>query len=60
MPVNAAALPHTYDVRLVALSVLIAILAAHAALDLAGRTAARGNLRFAWLACGAFAMGFGI
>jgi PAS domain S-box-containing protein len=61
MPLNAAALPHTYDVRLVALSVLIAILAAHAALDLAGRTAAaRGNLRFAWLACGAFAMGFGI
>jgi NO-binding membrane sensor protein with MHYT domain len=61
MPVNAAALPHTYDIRLVALSVLIAILAAHAALDLAGRTAAaRGNLRFAWLACGAFAMGFGI
>ena len=61
MLVNSAALPHSYDIRLVALSVLIAILAAHAALDLAGRTAAaRGKLRFAWLACGAFAMGFGI
>src|SRR5579864_3937233 len=60
-PVNPAALAHSYDIRLVALSVVIAILAAHAALDLAGRTAAaRGNLRFAWLACGAFAMGFGI
>jgi NO-binding membrane sensor protein with MHYT domain len=61
MPVNPPALAHSYDIRLVALSILIAILAAHAALDLAGRTAAaRGKLRFAWLACGAFAMGFGI
>jgi len=61
MPANSATLVHSYDIRLVALSVLIAILAAHAALDLAGRTAAaRGNLRFAWLACGACAMGFGI
>ncbi len=61
MAANSAALAHSYDIRLVALSVLIAILAAHAALDLAGRTAAaRGKLRFAWLACGAFAMGFGI
>jgi two-component system sensor histidine kinase/response regulator len=61
MLLNPDALPHSYDIRLVALSVLIAILAAHAALDLAGRTAAaRGKLRFAWLACGAFAMGFGI
>ena len=61
MPVNSAALARSYDIRLVALSVVIAILAAHAALDLAGRTAAaRGSLRFAWLACGASAMGFGI
>jgi two-component system sensor histidine kinase/response regulator len=50
-----------YDYRLVALSVLIAIFAAYAALDLAGRvTAARGVVRFAWLSCGAFAMGIGI
>src|SRR5437868_2106424 len=51
----------SYDYRLVILSVLIAICAAYAALDLAGRTtAARGRLRFAWLVGGASAMGIGI
>ena len=61
MLLNPDALTHSYDVRLVALSIVIAILAAHAALDLAGRTtAARGKLRIVWLACGALAMGFGI
>jgi signal transduction histidine kinase/CheY-like chemotaxis protein len=51
----------SYDYRLVALSVVIAILAAYAALDLAGRvTAARGHLRVLWLSGGAFAMGAGI
>lgn len=51
----------TYDLRLVVLSVVIAILAAGAALDLAGRvTATRGQARAAWLAGGAFAMGLGI
>src|ERR1700732_3195287 len=51
----------SYSQRLVALSVVIAILAAYAALDLAGRvTAARGSARFTWLACGAGAMGIGI
>ena len=50
-----------YDYRLVALSVLIAICAAYAALDLAARlTAARGRLRLVWLAGGAAAMGLGI
>src|ERR1700678_2891408 len=50
-----------YDDRLVALSVVIAILASYAALDLAGRvTAARGHVRVLWLSCGAFAMGTGI
>ena len=50
-----------YDYRLVALSVLIAILAAYAALDLAGRvTTARGNARRMWLSGGAVAMGIGI
>jgi PAS domain S-box-containing protein len=45
----------------VALSVLIAMLASYAALDLAGRvTAARGRLRLIWLTGGAFAMGTGI
>src|SRR6266702_3206201 len=50
-----------YDFRLVAVSVLIALFAAYAALDLAGRvTASRGWSRFAWLSGGAFAMGLGI
>ena len=50
-----------YDYRLVAVSVLIAIFAAYAALDLAGRvTAAHGIARFAWLSGGALAMGMGI
>jgi len=51
----------SYDYRLVAISVLIAIFAAYAALDLAGRvTAARGTARFVWLSGGASAMGMGI
>jgi PAS domain S-box-containing protein len=50
-----------YDYRLVALSVVIAICAAYAALDLAARTtAASGRFRIAWLAGGAIAMGMGI
>ena len=51
----------SYDYRLVALSVLIAVLASYAALDLAERvTSARGGIRFLWLSGGAFAMGTGI
>ena len=51
----------SYDLGLVALSVVIAILASGAALDLANRvTAARGRARMLWLAGGAFAMGSGI
>jgi two-component system, sensor histidine kinase and response regulator len=51
----------SYDYRLVALSVLIAICASYAALDLAGRvTAARNSARLAWLFGGAIAMGTGI
>jgi two-component system sensor histidine kinase/response regulator len=50
-----------YDMRLVILSVAISILAAYAALDLAGRiTAARGTKRLPWLCGGAFALGLGI
>ncbi len=50
-----------YDLRLVSLSVFIALLAAYAALDLAGRiTASRGVTRSLWLVGGAFALGFGI
>jgi two-component system, sensor histidine kinase and response regulator len=57
----AALLVGTYDYRLVALSVVIAICASYAALDLAGRvTAARGSSRAIWLSGGAAAMGTGI
>ena len=56
-----ASLTGSYDYRLVALSVLIATLAAYAALDLGGRvTASSGHLRFVWLTGGAAAMGTGI
>src|SRR5229473_530270 len=51
----------SYDHRLVALSVVIAICASYAALDLAGRaTAARSRARVIWLIGGAAAMGVGI
>src|SRR5262249_28255941 len=51
----------SYDPVLVALSVVIAIMAAYAALDFARRvTFARGSARLLWLAGGATAMGFGI
>jgi len=54
-------IPATYDYRLVAVSIGIAIFASYAALDLAARvTANRGWLRLAWLLGGAFAMGNGI
>ncbi|MBV9770896.1 MAG: hypothetical protein JOZ32_15085, partial [Bryobacterales bacterium] len=60
MPLGAP-LASSYDYRLVALSVFIAMLASYAALDLAGRVvAARGRLRFLWLIGGAAAMGTGI
>jgi diguanylate cyclase (GGDEF)-like protein/PAS domain S-box-containing protein len=51
----------SYDYRLVALSVVLAISASYAALDLAGRvTSAHGRARAVWLGCGAAAMGSGI
>jgi NO-binding membrane sensor protein with MHYT domain len=51
----------SYDYRLVALSVLIAVLASYAALDLAGRvTSTQGRERGLWLTGGAIAMGIGI
>jgi len=57
----APVLVGNYDFVLVALSVVIAIMAAYAALDLARRvTFARGWARLLWLTGGAIAMGFGI
>ncbi len=51
----------SYDFRLVAVSVVLAMAAAYAALDLAGRvTAAQGRAKWFWLAGGASAMGVGI
>src|ERR1700716_1841045 len=51
----------SYNYALVALSVLIAMFASYAALDLAGRvTAASGWTRAIWLLGGAGAMGTGI
>src|SRR5438309_2157410 len=56
-----AALSGSYDYGEVARSVLIAIAASYAALDLAGRvSAASGRSRLAWLGGGATAMGIGI
>lgn len=58
---NTQHLPGAYDPRLVGLSVLIAIVASYAGLDLAGRvTAARNRARVLWLIGGATAMGIGI
>jgi len=54
-------LPHFYDPFQVALSILIAIAASYAALDVAGRvTATRRALRAAWLCGGAISMGTGM
>jgi two-component system, sensor histidine kinase and response regulator len=59
--IGGPALIGYYDYRLVALSVVIAIVAAYAALDLSGRmTIAQGRARHAWLCGGAFGMGIGI
>jgi two-component system, sensor histidine kinase and response regulator len=56
-----AAMSGAYDPLQVALSVLIAISASYAALDLAGRvTAAARRARLIWLIAGSTAMGIGI
>ena len=61
MNISGVAFVGFYDFRLVALSILIAVLAAYAALDLGGRvTSGHGIIRLAWLTGGALAMGIGI
>lgn len=58
---SSVALVGSYDHRLVALSVVIAVLASYTALDLSARvTSSRRKARALWLAGGATAMGFGI
>ncbi len=50
-----------YDYRLVAVSVLVAILASYTALDLGARvTASRGRVRLWWIIGGAWSMGIAI
>ena len=61
MAVSGVPLIAHYDYWLVALSVFIAMMAAYAVVDLAGRvTAAIGREQFLWLSGGAIAMGNGI
>src|SRR6185503_15337997 len=56
-----ATLTHSHDLLLVLLSFIIAMLASFTALDLAGRIAvAHARVKWAWLAGGAVALGFGI
>jgi PAS domain S-box-containing protein len=50
----------TYDYRLVALSVAVAIVASYAALDLAGRVTVERRSRAFWLIGGSTSMGVGI
>jgi two-component system sensor histidine kinase/response regulator len=59
--VHSSALLATYDLPLVAVSILIAICASYAALDLVERiTLAGSSSRMGWLTGGAIAMGTGI
>jgi diguanylate cyclase (GGDEF)-like protein/PAS domain S-box-containing protein len=59
--ISMTVLRGSYDYRLVALSIMLAMFASYAALDLAGRvTAAHGWGRAVWLGAGAAAMGLGI
>jgi diguanylate cyclase (GGDEF)-like protein/PAS domain S-box-containing protein len=59
--ISMTVLSGSYDYRLVALSIMMAMFASYAALDLAGRvTAAHGWGRAVWLGAGAAAMGLGI
>ncbi len=51
----------THDLRLVALSLLIAVLASYTALEIAGQvTVSQGRAHITWLLGGAIAMGMGI
>src|SRR5580658_10860557 len=60
MESSNAILAGSYDYRLVACSILIAVAASYAAFDLAGRVnAARGWARLRWLIGGAAATGIG-
>ncbi|MBD2517920.1 PAS domain-containing protein [Nostoc sp. FACHB-973] len=55
------AMSSIYDLRLITLSIAIAVLASYTALDLAGRvTAAKASAQVAWLIGGAMVMGIGI
>jgi diguanylate cyclase (GGDEF)-like protein/PAS domain S-box-containing protein len=56
-----AAIHGSYNLGLVALSIVLALVSSFAALDLAGRVAStRGRIRAIWLAGGSVSMGIGI
>jgi diguanylate cyclase (GGDEF)-like protein/PAS domain S-box-containing protein len=58
---SATALNCSYNLWLVTLSVVLAMVASYAAMELAERaTSAKGWQRAGWLSCGAVAMGLGI
>ena len=58
---DGALLTGYYDYRLVAISIALAMFAAYAVLELAGRlTSSQGAARIAWLGIGATAMGIGV
>ncbi len=61
-PIPADVIPGYYDLKLVVLSYVIAVFASYVALNLVGRLRSEKNsqIRFYWLAGGAFAMGSGI
>jgi methyl-accepting chemotaxis protein PixJ len=60
-PLNDLTLNGHYDLRLVALSCVIAVFASFASLNLAGRIRSSiGGARLVWLGSGAFALGGGI
>ncbi len=61
MPHTDAMMTNSYDLRLVGLAFVIAVIASYTALNLAGRVkSARGQTRIRWLLGGAVAMGTGI
>src|SRR5688572_26520725 len=62
-PIPANAMSGTYDMKLVVLSYLVAIIASYIALDIAGRLTDLDNTPLAkklWLTGGSLAMGAGI
>jgi NO-binding membrane sensor protein with MHYT domain/signal transduction histidine kinase len=61
MPIMTAPLSTGYNISLVCLSIVVAMVASYTALDLAGRVrATQGRVQMGWLLSGATTMGLGI